>query len=54
MIMFYDYKKMYLRLFNAITDALKLLEEESKAAEILKTAQIDCEEMFMDDRFDGE
>ncbi len=33
-----NYKKLYLRLFNAITDAI----------EILQKAQIDAEEAYMD------
>jgi hypothetical protein len=33
-----NYKKLYLRLFNAITDAI----------EILKKAQIEAEEAYMD------
>jgi len=37
-----DYKKMYLHLFNEVT----------KAIEILKAAQCDCEEIFLD--FDGD
>ena len=44
-----DYKKMYLYLFNKVTDALELLPEESKkAAELLVEAQQHCEEMYMD------
>ncbi len=43
------YKKMYLNLFNKVTDALKLLPEEAeKAAELLKEAQISCEEMYIE------
>lgn len=38
------YKKMYLLLFNAITDALEETESE-KIKEILKQAQIDAEEI---------
>ncbi len=45
------YKKMYLRLFNRITDALNKLEENdpSAAIEILKKAQIETEEMYIED-----
>ena len=32
-----DYKKMYLRLFNAMTDAIRTLQE----------AQLDAEEMYI-------
>lgn len=42
-----DYKKMYLRLFNRITDALELMEEDSKAAEMLREAQRETEEMYI-------
>lgn len=38
------YKKMYLLLFNAITDALEEIESE-KIKAILKQAQIDAEEI---------
>lgn len=38
-----DYAKMYYRLFNSQTDAIRLQEE---AAEILKQAQRDTEEMY--------
>ena len=50
-----DYKKMYFTLFNKITDAIILLEDEndirfekvSVAAEILKNAQIECENIYI-------
>lgn len=32
-----DYKKLYLRLFNAVTDAIEILTE----------AQQDCEELYV-------
>lgn len=38
--------KMYSRLFNAITDVLPLIDN-TDAAETLKQAQIDTEEMYM-------
>ena len=41
------YKQMYLRLFNAVTDAIKLLPVDSSAAAILIKAQQDCEEMYL-------
>ena len=43
-----DYRKMYLHLFNAVTDALQLMDKGSKAADILRTAQCDCEEIYID------
>ena len=44
------YKKMYYRLFNAITDALAALEQQNfgTAAEVLQQAQIDSEELYLD------
>ena len=44
------YKKMYLLLFNRITDALDALgdRDPAKAAEILRAAQIDAEEIFLE------
>ena len=43
------YKKMYLRLFNYVTDALRELEkgEIEKACEILKQAQIETEDLYV-------
>lgn len=41
------YKKMYLKLFNAVSDVIKLLPENSAAAKLLIKAQQECEEMFM-------
>ncbi len=38
--------KMYSKLFNTITDVLPLIEN-TEAAEILKQAQIDTEEMYI-------
>ena len=43
------YKSMYLHLFNAVTDALRLLPGESKAAALLRRAQSDCEEIYVGD-----
>ncbi len=45
------YKKMYLCLFNAITDALQELEKRnvSSARKILQEAQRHTEEMYMGD-----
>ncbi len=37
--------KMYSKLFNTITDVLPLIEG-TRAAEILKQAQLDTEEMY--------
>ena len=50
-----DYKRMYFTLFNNVTDAINLLEDTgdiklqkvSDAIEILKNAQIECEEIFI-------
>ena len=44
------YKKMYYRLFNSITDALAALEQQNfgATAEILRQAQIDSEEIYLD------
>lgn len=44
------YKKMYLCLFNAITDALRELEKHHfhAAKIILQTAQKNTEEMYVD------
>lgn len=44
-----DYEKMYHLLFNAVTDSLRQLEAMNfgVAAEILKQAQMDCEEVYM-------
>ncbi|MBD5153632.1 MAG: hypothetical protein HDT15_00780 [Oscillibacter sp.] len=43
------YKKMYHRLFNAITDALRLLEEGNiwGAKKLLMDAQGETEEMYI-------
>lgn len=44
-----NYKKMYLHIFNSVTDALRLMPENiSEAAEILKQAQSFCEEMYVE------
>ena len=43
------YKSMYLLLFNAVTDALKILAADPKQAELaLKRAQQKCEEMYIE------
>jgi len=41
------YKKMYLKLFNAVSDALSLINKTEKAAKLLKEAQQTCEELYM-------
>lgn len=41
-----DYKKMYLKLFNAITDTEK---EILSLAEKLREAQQECEEIYLSD-----
>lgn len=42
------YKKMYLKLFNVVTDALEEKDRE-KSDEILKKAQCDCEEIYIEE-----
>ena len=43
------YREMYLRLFNAVTDALAAMEEQNFgcAKEALIAAQQRCEEMYL-------
>ena len=45
------YKKAYLKMFNAVTDALNALQsgESDKAIELLIRAQQDAEEMYLSD-----
>ena len=45
-----DYEKMYLLLFNSITDALEALEDNDikKAQLILKRAQITAEDEYIE------
>ena len=47
-----NYKEMYLTLFNAVTDAIELFQkcQPLEAAEILKTAQQETEEMYIEDK----
>jgi len=40
-----DYKKLYYKMFNAVTDAEKLV---SQAAFMMRTVQQECEETYMD------
>ena len=44
------YKKMYLLLFNRITDALEALKKSnySQAEEILRSAQTDAENLYIE------
>ena len=42
-----DYKKMYLHLFNAVTDALETGDCGGEAAAILRAAQAQCEEIYI-------
>ena len=44
------YKKMYLALFNAVTDALEALEETNygQAKDLLRRAQQNTEEWYLD------
>lgn len=39
-----DYKTMYHKMFNAVTDAERQLQQ---ATDTLRTAQQECEEMFI-------
>lgn len=43
------YKKLYLKLFNAVTDAIELMEEgrPMTAKDLLVRAQQDCEELYI-------
>ena len=43
------YRKMYYRLFNAISDALEEMEQQNygQAKERLIAAQQECEEMYL-------
>jgi len=38
-----DYKKMYHKMFNAVTDAEQLV---SQAARVMRAAQLECEETY--------
>ena len=44
------FKKMYLHLFNRVTDALRALEDGDPAAAraLLIAAQQECEELYLD------
>ena len=44
-----SYKKMYLQLFNEVTNALQALEKQNygNAKEILKNAQMQAEESYI-------
>lgn len=46
-----QFEKMYFKLFNAVTTALRLLEKNEAAAaiEVLKHTQMICEEIYIDD-----
>ncbi len=46
-----DYQELYTKLFNAATDALDALEELNvgRARDILRQAQIDVEETYLED-----
>ena len=45
------YRKMYIRLFNAATDAIANIEEQNFgiARELLMEAQRECEEIYMEE-----
>ena len=44
------YQKMYIRLFNAVTDALEEMQQQNfgAARALLVQAQQDCEEIYLD------
>lgn len=44
------YKKMYLRLFNQVTDAIELLKQNRRveAVNTLIDAQLECEDLFIE------
>ena len=42
------YKKMYLHLFNAVTDIIRQEDMSPEAKEKLTQAQLDCEEIYME------
>lgn len=46
-----DYRKMYLQLFNAVTDALEEIEKMDfgAAREILVRGQLTCEEVYLEE-----
>ena len=46
-----DYQKMYITLFNAITDAIESLQQDNygTAKEVLIQAQQDAEELYISD-----
>lgn len=44
-----DYKKMYTKLFNAVTDVIQSLDKVAQTSEALKMAQWECEEMMVDE-----
>ena len=48
-----DYQNLYLHLFNRITDALQEIEKQNfgRAAGILRSAQQEAEEMYINDAF---
>ena len=43
-----NYEKLYHLLFNAITDALESIDKDGPACEILKQAQCECEELYIE------
>lgn len=49
------FKKLYLQLFNSVTDALRLIErgEIQTAVAVLRRAQADCEERYMEEGEDA-
>lgn len=53
-----DYQKMYYIMFNAVTDAVRMIEKQNYglAGEVLQAAQKLCEEVYIEaceDEADG-
>ena len=50
------YKKLYFRLFNAITTALRLLaaDDTDSACSVLASAQVECEHEFIESKEENE
>lgn len=46
-----DYEKLYFHLFNAVTDALRAIEQQNygQASATLMAAQQETEELYMDE-----
>lgn len=50
-----DYKKMYFKLFNSISDVLKQIEKQNygKASDLLKQIQRKTEEQYINEKDEG-